>query len=114
MTDSKRLAATLYYFAAAMSLRAVADSYKFGPSTTCQIVSDVCQAIWDALKNDFVAFPFRAKSKKGSQMISGGFGTFPLTQMCLGAIDGKHIRITAPVEFEERLLSTSRAIFPLL
>lgn len=57
ISDSEHLAATLLYFATGTNPPAVAASYKLGSSTASQITCDVCQAIWDALKSEFVAFP---------------------------------------------------------
>lgn len=61
---TSHLAVTLHYLATRMSHHAVAASYKLASSATSQITSHASQAIWDALKNDFVAFLSGAEWKR--------------------------------------------------
>ncbi|XP_061564128.1 putative nuclease HARBI1 [Cololabis saira] len=93
VTAAERLAVTLRFMATGMSYRTLAASYKLGTATVGCIVSEVCQAIWAALKDDFVAHPrIDAWSK-----IKEDFSELWQFPNCVGAIDGKHVRIRAPV-----------------
>uniref|UniRef100_A0A8C4XGT5 DDE Tnp4 domain-containing protein n=1 Tax=Erpetoichthys calabaricus TaxID=27687 RepID=A0A8C4XGT5_ERPCA len=86
------LAVTLRYLATGISLRALAASYKLGTSTVCNIVAEVCQAIWAVLKDEFVAFPDTEQWKN----IKQDFWSLWHFPNCLGAKDGKHVRVCAP------------------
>ena len=63
-----------------------------GRSTVCRIVTDVCEAIYNALKPEFARIPFNedewlAVSREYEQLWN-----FP---HCIGAIIGKHIVVQA-------------------
>ncbi|KAJ8359016.1 hypothetical protein SKAU_G00155410 [Synaphobranchus kaupii] len=86
---SQRLAVTLRYLATGISQQALAASDKLGRMTVCNIVQEVCEAIWTALESEFVAFPSEAQWKT----IAEDFWRLWDFPFCLGAIDGKHVRI---------------------
>lgn len=91
LSDAERLAVTLRYLAAGISQQALAASYKLGTATVSKIIREVCQALWTALREE-VKFP------QGDQWeaIREGFWTQWDYPNCVGAIDGKHIRVKAP------------------
>lgn len=67
-------------------------AYRIGRSTLSNIVRTVCQQIWDVMSSECMPTPNEddwRKVAEGSQHRAN----FPL---CLGAVDGKHIRITKP------------------
>ena len=86
---SQRLAVTLQYLTTGISLQA---SYKMGTSTVSGIVEEMCCAIWDALQGEFMAFPSRSQW----QDIAEDFWRQWQFPLCVGAIDGKNVRIRAP------------------
>ena len=63
-----------------------------GHSTVSVVVSEVSQAIWLALKDDFVAFPSPAQFRE----IAVDFQNLWNYPNCVGAIDGKHVNLRAP------------------
>ena len=91
MSNAEQLAVTLRYLAAGISQQALAASYKLGTMTVSKIIREVCQALWTALREE-VKFP------QGDQWeaIREGFLTQWDHPNCVGAIDGKHVRVKAP------------------
>lgn len=66
--------------------------FKIGISTIAEIVREVCAAIWFCLKNICLPQP----TKDMWLQIANGFSTRAHFPNCIGACDGKHIRIIAP------------------
>lgn len=65
--------------------------YRVGHSTVGKILRKVCSAIWDILKEE--SFPeFTQRWKE----IANGFQKLCQFPNCLGAIDGKYVRIRKP------------------
>ena len=88
----ERLAATLRLLASGGTQSSIAASYKLGSTTVSRRVVEVCQAIWVALKEDFVSQP-----KNGEwASIARDFWNMWNFPNCLGAVDGKHVQIKAP------------------
>jgi hypothetical protein len=66
--------------------------YRIGISTISDIIQEMCKAIWICLEDECMDQP----SKKRWMEISEGFlknSDFP---NCLGATDGKHVRVVKP------------------
>ncbi|KAK3893361.1 hypothetical protein Pcinc_002795 [Petrolisthes cinctipes] len=76
-----------------MSQKDVARYFCVGQSTVCNIIQEVCQAIWDALGPEFLPRPTPADHWKRVAEEFNIRWNFP---NCLGAIDGKHIQIKKP------------------
>ncbi|KAH6942924.1 hypothetical protein HPB50_011960 [Hyalomma asiaticum] len=64
-----------------------------GRSTACEIVSSVCQALWDVLGPVYVARPSSASEWL---QIAREFEERWNMPHCVGAIDGKHVAIECP------------------
>ena len=87
-----RLAVTIHHLAEGASFSAIKYHWRIGKSTARQIIYETCDAIWDELMPIFINPPTVQQWKD----IAVGFAEkwdFPL---CIGALDGKHIRIHAP------------------
>jgi hypothetical protein len=67
-------------------------SYRLGVSTIRKIVSETCRAIWDALQPIVLPRPTRQKWIEIADCFENRWN-FP---NCIGAIDGKHIKIQCP------------------
>ncbi len=90
----ERLAATLRYLVTGDSMQTVSFSFRLGHSTVCNIIEETCQAIWEALSPEFLRPPANTEEWKQPSDGCERLWNFP---HCLGAIDGKHIQMQAPV-----------------
>ena len=88
-----RLALTLRYLAMGRCSRELHQSFRVGLSTTRRIIKETCKAIVDVLQPLYMQSP---SSVQEWLEISEGFQELWNVPHCLGAIDGKHIRIIAP------------------
>ncbi|KAL4719205.1 hypothetical protein ACJJTC_009223 [Scirpophaga incertulas] len=69
-------------------------SYRLGLSTIKYIIEEVCSLIWEILKNECLPEPNPIFWNK----IALGFERDANFRNCVGALDGKHARITCPKE----------------
>lgn len=92
ISPAERLAATLHFLADGISQQSVAISYRIGKATMNQLLYECCEAIWEELKDEFVPVPDVTRWKE----ISADFWRLWQFPNCLGAIDGKHVRLKAP------------------
>lgn len=67
-------------------------SYRIGISTARCIVKKVCEAIWLVLQNECIPPP----NKETWETAAAGFESTANFPHCIGAVDGKHIRIVCP------------------
>ena len=93
ISPDERLVLTLRYLATGDSQQTLAITFRLGKSTVSQIIYRTCEAIWNTLSSDFVRFPDR----QAWQNISEDFWKYWNYPHCLGAIDGKHTAIKAPL-----------------
>ena len=89
----QRLALTLRYLATGESQQSLSFSYRVGKATVSKIVSETSSAIYNALKNPYLKNP---SLRNEWLTIASGFEETWNFPHCLGAIDGKHIRIECP------------------
>nr|XP_017035538.1 protein ALP1-like isoform X3 [Drosophila kikkawai] len=82
----------LRYLATGMSIRGLSFSFRTAESTIRQMIPEVCQAIWDTFCRTHMAPPSSEDFLKVSKDFFEKSG-FP---NCIGAIDGKHVRIKCP------------------
>lgn len=67
--------------------------YRVGLSTAYAIIPEVCKAIWEILQPKYMKFP---SNQNDWLQISEGFHSRLNFPHCIGAVDGKHIKIKAP------------------
>lgn len=67
-------------------------TYRIGHTTIGKILRKVCNAIWEVLREE--CFPELTTARW--KQISDDFQKYSQYPNCLGAIDGKHVRIRRP------------------
>ena len=93
VSASPRLALTLCFLATGESQQSLSFSYPIRKTTVSKIVSETSLAIYNSLKQPYLKPP---SSKEEWLSISSGVEDSRNFSHCLGAIDGKHIRIECP------------------
>ena len=87
-----RLAITLRHLATGESKRSLSYQYLVGRLTVTNIVAETTKAIWDVLKDKYMKAPTQEDFQTAAKKFESHWN-FP---NCIGAIDGKHIRIRCP------------------
>ena len=77
------------YLAAGISMRSISYMYRLGLSTVSYTIKNTCAAIWEALNLEYLPLPTEDMWKN----IADGFAAKWNFPNCVGAIDGKHVRI---------------------
>ncbi|KAL2092781.1 hypothetical protein ACEWY4_012579 [Coilia grayii] len=93
VSAQERLAVTLRFLATGESFASFHFQYRLGESTISQIVTDTCEALHQTLKDDYLTTP---NTEEEWRKVASGFEEKWQFPHCLGAIDGKHIRIQPP------------------
>lgn len=83
---------TSRYLASGCSLTELHYVYRIGISTLCEIVRNVCYNIWITLQEQCIPKPKESDWK----LIADNFQRNANFPNCVGAVDGKHIRIIKP------------------
>lgn len=78
--------------AAGESLQSLSFSYRIGHSTACEIAAEVSLVLYQVLAPEYLKVP----DKTGWLQIAKEFDHLWDFPHCLGALDGKHVRISAP------------------
>lgn len=89
----QQVAITLWCLATPTEYRTIAHLFGVARSTACEIVHNTCLAIVESLMSTYIKFP------RGDQLerVTESFQTKWGVPQCVGAIDGCHIPIAAPV-----------------
>ena len=82
----------LRFLAQGGSLQSLAWEYRVGKSTACNIVRDTCEAIWEVMCPIYVKAP---TARDWTSIAKGFWETWNMPN-CLGAIDGKHVKLQCP------------------
>uniref|UniRef100_A0A8C5PDD9 DDE Tnp4 domain-containing protein n=1 Tax=Leptobrachium leishanense TaxID=445787 RepID=A0A8C5PDD9_9ANUR len=88
----ERLLITLRYLATGQSLVSLHYAFMIGQSTASNIIRETCCALWDILHDVVMKKP----NKEEWMAIADVFAKTCNFPNCLGALDGKHIRIIKP------------------
>lgn len=89
----ERLALTLRFLATGESYSSLQYQFRISVSAVALIVPEVCQAIYDALKEEYLHFPDKEEEWLA---IADSFEEKWQLPHCVGAADGKHVRILHP------------------
>ena len=92
ITPAKRLALTIRYLVTGNSQISLYFIFHLGKSTTCLILRETCEALWNSLMPQYVKSPSTETEWKG---VSNQFECLWNFPYCVGAINGKHIVIQA-------------------
>ncbi|XP_066999876.2 putative nuclease HARBI1 [Anabrus simplex] len=92
ISPDEKLLITLRYLATGNSFRCLSFQFKRGETTIGKIVDEVCSAVWTTLQPEFMPAP----SKELWENISERYLELWNMPNCIGAIDGKHVRIQCP------------------
>uniref|UniRef100_A0A1X7TJV4 DDE Tnp4 domain-containing protein n=2 Tax=Amphimedon queenslandica TaxID=400682 RepID=A0A1X7TJV4_AMPQE len=94
VSPAERLILTLRYLCTGNSQISLSFNFRLGRSTVCEILKETCDAIWNALHLAYLKAP---STEQEWIRISRNFETMWNFPNCIGAIDGKHIVIQAPM-----------------
>ncbi|XP_072388169.1 uncharacterized protein rasp isoform X5 [Diabrotica undecimpunctata] len=94
ISPEEKLIITLRYLASGCSMGELHYSYKIGRSTVAGIIHEVCKVLWRELKTVVMEIPTADKWRE----IANGFEKHAKFPNCIGAIDGKHIRLFQPAQ----------------
>ncbi|XP_056419239.1 uncharacterized protein LOC130360709 [Hyla sarda] len=92
ISPEERLIVTLKFLASGESFSSLHLQFHLGISTISGIVRTTCVALWECLLEDYLPEP----SAQGWLDIADKFQDVTQFPNCVGAIDGKHIRIQKP------------------
>lgn len=93
ISHAERLAVTLRYLATGDSQQSQSFNFRLGRATVSNMVKEVCQAIWIALKPIYLRTP---QTPAEWQQLSRRFMDLWNFPNVLGAVDGKHIAMECP------------------
>ena len=93
ITAEERLALTMRYLAMGDSTRSLHQQFRVGYNMVGRIVKQVCGAIYEVLGDDYLQCP---TNREDWLAIANGFKVKWNLPHCIGALDGKHFRITKP------------------
>ncbi|CAH1995737.1 unnamed protein product [Acanthoscelides obtectus] len=103
------LAVTLRYLASGCSFTDLYYSYRLGISTISKIVREVCDILWSCLVEECIP----KLTKERFESVAAGFEKRANFFHCIGAVDGKHIRIVKP-EFSGSLYYNYKSYFSVV
>ncbi|XP_064479238.1 uncharacterized protein LOC135392458 [Ornithodoros turicata] len=92
---SERLALTLRFLANGDTFRSASFNFLVGRSTASKIINETCEAIWNGLQGQYLAFPSTTEEWR---QIASEMETRWQFPNCIGSIDGKHIVIECPAK----------------
>ena len=94
ISPGERLAITLRYLVTGDSMQTISFNYRVGHSTVCGIIDSTCDSLWNVLAPEYIKRPTTQEEWK---LITDDFEQIWNLPHCVGAINGKHIVLQAPV-----------------
>ncbi|XP_066460992.1 uncharacterized protein [Eleutherodactylus coqui] len=92
ITAEERLLITLRFLATGESYASLHLQFRVGKSTITEIVRCTCSAIWQKLQPIVMPSP----TENTWQRVAAGFQDVAKFPNCIGAVDGKHVRVLQP------------------
>ena len=93
ISAEERLIVTLRFLASGEDQQSLSFSFRIAKSTISQIIKETTEAIHSSLKDEYLTMPC---SQNEWQKIAEDFENLWNFPHCIGALDGKHIRIKCP------------------
>nr|XP_023021258.1 protein ANTAGONIST OF LIKE HETEROCHROMATIN PROTEIN 1-like [Leptinotarsa decemlineata] len=93
ISSVERLCVALRYLASGNTFTDLHYTYRLGISTISNIVEQVCYKIWEFIGPESLPEPTTEKWLE----IAYNFNTYANFPNCIGAVDGKHIRVIKPI-----------------
>ncbi|KAM9330606.1 uncharacterized protein PAF06_015843 [Gastrophryne carolinensis] len=110
ITPEERLIVTLRYLATGESFASLRVLFLMGTTTIGKILKETCQAIYEDMKGSMMPEPTPEKWLENAELF-WQWSQFP---NCIGAVDGKLIRILMPPMSESRTYNYRRQISMVL
>ncbi|XP_018402803.1 PREDICTED: uncharacterized protein LOC108779796 [Cyphomyrmex costatus] len=82
----ERLAVTLQFLAHSDSVRSKSWKYRIGRSTAHKIIGEICDAIWKALRKEYLPRP---KKERWTEIMNEFYNKWNFPN-CIGALDGSN------------------------
>ncbi|XP_069624021.1 uncharacterized protein [Ranitomeya imitator] len=92
ISPAERLMVTIRFLETGESLTSLHFQFRLGISTISGIIRETCRALWDCLQAEYIPEP----SQERWLEIAHNFEQICQFPNCVGAVDGKHIRIVKP------------------
>ena len=93
ISSRHRLMATLRFLTSGASFEVISETARIAPNTLCEIVPEVCDALWKIIGPQVIHLPTTSEEWLD---IAEDFGRLWDYPRALGAVDGKHVKIFAP------------------
>ncbi|XP_035918675.1 protein ALP1-like [Anopheles stephensi] len=94
ISPEERLMVTLRFLSTGIPFKSLSFSFCMAHNTIGNIIYETCDAIWNTLNSEFIPLPTTSAFERVEKEFLDQWN-FP---NCLGAIDGKHVRIKAPAK----------------
>ncbi|XP_071582147.1 uncharacterized protein, partial [Temnothorax nylanderi] len=91
----ERLAVTLRHLATGETQESLSLLFRIGQSTISGIIKETCKALYIVLKDTYLRFPSTEEEWKA---VAAEYGDRWNFSNCIGAIDGKHVVISPPLQ----------------
>ncbi|XP_040209420.1 protein ALP1-like [Rana temporaria] len=92
VSPEQRLVVTLRFLASGESFSSLHYQFRLGKSTISTLVPQTCEAIWRNLQRQYLPEPTTAIWNEAAE----GYWKHANFPNCVGALDGKHVRIRKP------------------